>query len=305
MTLRAVTGDDERPHVPGPEPLWNESWYFDVAAGDGSLGAYVRVGRYPNLGVIWYWAALVGADRPFVTVVDHTVPLPRDPASLELRGEGLWADHCRNVDLEHWNLGLEAFGVALDDPADAYGDLRGERTPLGLDLEWETDGEPYRYPPGLDRYEIPCRVHGTIQVGAEELTIDGPGQRDHSWGVRDWWVMGWLWSAWRRADGTAVHAMTTMPSLFGTGYVQGPAISQEVLDVGVEAPPGPAGIPPWVGITVDGVGYRAEPVAWAPVLLVGPDGQQCRFPRALCRFHADDGDVGLGWLELGQPETSA
>jgi hypothetical protein len=29
---------DEGRHEPGAEPLWNESWYFDFAAEDGSIG---------------------------------------------------------------------------------------------------------------------------------------------------------------------------------------------------------------------------------------------------------------------------
>ena len=47
---------------------------FDFAAVDGSLGGYVRIGRYPNLNTVWYWAALVGPDRPTVLVVDDGSP---------------------------------------------------------------------------------------------------------------------------------------------------------------------------------------------------------------------------------------
>ena len=57
----AVDPSDEGHHPPGDDPLWNESWYFDFVTADGSLGGYVRLGRYPNLGVVWYWACLVGA----------------------------------------------------------------------------------------------------------------------------------------------------------------------------------------------------------------------------------------------------
>ena len=42
---------DEETHPAGPELLWSESYYLDFAAADGSLGGYVRIGRYPNLGV--------------------------------------------------------------------------------------------------------------------------------------------------------------------------------------------------------------------------------------------------------------
>ena len=110
--------------------------------------------------------------------------------------------------------------MALDDPADTYHGLRGERTPLGFDLEWETDGIPFRWP-GIDRYEIPCRVHGEILVGDERIEFEGPGQRDHSWGERDWWSTAWCWTAWRMEDGTRYHAVTTLPSEgFAVGYAQ-------------------------------------------------------------------------------------
>ena len=44
----APAPEDERAHAAGDEQLWNESWYFDAVAEDGSLGAYVRLGLYPN-----------------------------------------------------------------------------------------------------------------------------------------------------------------------------------------------------------------------------------------------------------------
>src|SRR5436309_9893854 len=37
-------------HRPGTDRLWGESWYFDFASADGSVGGFVRVGDYPNLG---------------------------------------------------------------------------------------------------------------------------------------------------------------------------------------------------------------------------------------------------------------
>ena len=55
------------------------------------------------------------------------------------------------------------------------------------------------------RYEIPCLVPGTVTVDGETFTVDGQGQRDHSWGVRDWWAFGWCWCSLRLDDGTRVH----------------------------------------------------------------------------------------------------
>jgi hypothetical protein len=293
---------DEGRHPPGPEQLWNESWYFDFAAADGSIGGYVRVGRYPNLGAVWYWACLVGVGRSLVTVIDHQVPLPT--TSLELRTSGLWADHNCEVALDHWSLGLEAFAVSLDDPADAYGPMWGDRVPFGFDLEWETDGAVFRYPPGLDRYEVPCRVHGEVLVGSERIEFDGVGQRDHSWGVRDWWAQGWCWTAFRLDDGSAWHAVVPEDSPFSIGYIQAPGLDPEGVAYAAVAPvPGAEGMPSAASLAVGSTDFTVDPIAWAPVLLTGPDGRVSRFPRGLARFQRDDGVAGVGWIEFNQPQA--
>jgi len=299
---------DEGTHPAGPEPLWNESYYLDFAAEDGSLGGYVRIGRYPNLGeggagLIWYWACVVGPDRRLVTVIDNEVPFPTSYSSLEVRSDGLWADHHVETALDHFSLGLEAFGVALDDPADTYHGLRGERTPLGLDLEWDTDGIPFRWPEGLDRYEVPCRVHGEILVGDERIEFEGPGQRDHSWGERDWWVRGWCWTAFRLDDGTRLHAVTILPSEgFAIGYEQPPGGGLDlVTSFAAEPDLGGDDIPTSAALDVQGLAITVQPLAWSPVLLTSPDGREARFPRAMARFTASDGRTGTGWIEFNQP----
>src|SRR5687767_9251958 len=134
-----ATPEDEGRHEPGPEELWNESWYFDFASEDGSIGGYVRLGLYPNLdgGVAWYWAYLVRDGEPLLAVKHHEAAIPSGRV-LEVREEGLWsALHCETPH-DHWTIGLEAFAVALEDPGEAYADdLRGDKVALGFDLEWE------------------------------------------------------------------------------------------------------------------------------------------------------------------------
>ncbi len=178
--LPTLTPDpaDEGRHPPGDERLWGESWYYDFVTTDGATAGYVRVGLYPNLRTLWYWACLVRptAAQPLVAVIDHDVPIPAEGGSVELRTEGLWADHIVETPLDHVTVGLEAFGVALDRPETAYGDLRGERTALGFDLEWETDRQLTFAYPLTTRYEISCTVHGEVLVGDERLEIDAVGQ---------------------------------------------------------------------------------------------------------------------------------
>lgn len=187
---------DEQPHSPGVDPEWAEWWYFDfaapaepAAAGDPALVGCVRLCLLPNQGVARYWASLVGEGRPLVVVHDDEVPLARR-RSLEIRTEGLWADHVVEAPFEQVGVGCEAFGLRLDSPADLRRNpVVGERVPFGLDLEWATGpeaavaGDPDSPPPGSG-YRIDCQVYGEVLVADERIELDAPGTRSHGWGTK-------------------------------------------------------------------------------------------------------------------------
>jgi len=299
----AAPGDEAR-HEPAGDELWSESYYLDFVDPAQGVAGYVRLGLCVGLGRAWYWACLVGPDRPLVTVIDHDVALPVG-RSLEIRAEGLWADYTVETPLDHVSVGLEAFAVGVEDPSEVYGDLRGDRVPFGLDLEWETNGGTYAYP-GVTRYEVPCRVHGEVLVGAERLEIDCFGQRDHSWGARDWWSMSWSWTAGRLDDGTRFHATSVdidSTPLYGTGYLQEPGGPLQGTDrVARGQDLGAHGLPHRARWQIGDLELLVHPVAFAPVLLTAPDGRLSRFPRAWTTFTASDGRTGHGWTEWNQPQ---
>ncbi len=300
---------DEARHRPDDTDLWNESYYLDWFTEDASRGGYIRVGFVPNIdgGRVWYWACLVGDGDDLVTVIDHDVALPRSADSLEIRHDGLWADHDIPEPLERMSCSLESFAVRLDDPAETYYGCRGERVAFGLELDWETDRGAYLWPPVTPRYEIPCSVNGHVLLGDEQIDVDCWGQRDHSWGAaRDWWGMQWCWSAGRLEDGTRFHAVGGFVDGvdLGVGYVL-PAGSSEFTDiseVAVRSTVGREGLVEEATLTFGGLELTVEPVAWSPVLMVHPDdGREDRFPRALARYRASDGRTGAGWIEFNQP----
>src|SRR5207237_10200998 len=133
-------------------------------------------------------------------------PLP-EGEDLELTTTALHAEHRCARALERFALTLEASGEAHANAADALRGLPGAPTPVALELAWETAGVPYAYRL-TTRYEIPCVVAGEIRLGDEVLELAGaPGQRDHSWGVRDWWAMDWMWSAAHLDAGTRMTAV--------------------------------------------------------------------------------------------------
>lgn len=298
-----------RRQVPGPDALWTESWYFDFADGDGR-GGFLRLGLLPGFATAWLWACVVDASGRLVSVRDHDVPLPRG-RGLEVRASGLWADLVCEMPAVHWTLGLEAFGVSLDDPLDAYGDERGERTPLGLDLEWEAAEPPFEHPTSAGRphhghEQHAGRVHGDVLVGTERLGFDGWGQHDHFWGARDWWGGGWHWAAFRLGEATTVSvARPDRPGPeHATGYVAvegGDPHPVTHADVTTEL--GPDGLPARARYSLEtGLAVEAEVVAPAPLLVPEPGGGRAsHLARALCRFRAGDGGEGVGWAEWLSP----
>jgi hypothetical protein len=156
----------------------------------------------------------------------HDAPIPAAP-SLDLASGALHATHRCEAPNERFRVGVEAKAFAFENPAEVYRSSKGQEMALSLDLLWETDGPGgYRFR-DLTRYEIPCRVSGRIRVGDESIEFVGHGQRDHSWGTRDWWEKAWCWNAGRLDDGTRFHSVAprTLDGQdipWAAGYVQPP-----------------------------------------------------------------------------------
>lgn len=296
---------DEGRHEPTTDKWWGESWYLDFAAVDGSVGGYVRLGYYPNQKVAWWWAYLVGRDRPLVALRAHDVAVPR--TGTEVRSDGLWACLTAETPLQHWSVGMEAFAVALDDPVETYRGERGDRVPFGLDLEWEAVAPAFDYP-GTTRYEQSCQVHGEILVGGERIEFSGPGQRDHSWGPRDWWRFGWLWTAGWLDDGTRFHGASIElgEARYQPGYVVSPGGELTgVFGWKQDTTLAAEGFPAAVRMELGSLDMQVTPVGFAPILLTDEsEGRVSRFPRAMCRFVDAGGASGVGWTEWNQPQAA-
>lgn len=302
--MTELSTSDEGRHPAGPEELWGESWYLDWAAPDASYGGYVRLGLYPNLGLSWWWIALVGEDRPLVLVVDHALPCPEGAAALTPSAGRTSVALSVPKPFETFRVVSDAGGIELADPAQAFHGLNGPSVPVSLDLEWGSRSEAFPYAM-TTRYEISSWVTGSVTIGGETMTVDCAGQRDHSWGVRDWWQFPWNWTSGHFDDGSFVHAARSIIpglDLFATGYTVSPDgtltpadVIENDVDIDVEK------LPTAARQRIGPVAFATEPVGHAPVLLVAPDGRETRFPRAMCRYTTEDGRSGTGWTEYNWP----
>jgi hypothetical protein len=296
--LRPQAGEEAR-HEPGAEQLWNESWYFDAVSEDERSGVYVRLGLYPNLGVSWITAFVCGPGRETVALLDFEAPLPRG-AELVVSGARLDIELLCERALELFRVRLRGTGEAHADAAALLRGERGEPVEVALELAWETHGSPYAYRV-TTRYEIPCRVHGTITIGEESLALSGSGQRDHSWGTRDWWSADWMWSAGELEDGTRLHGVEfRLPDAppVGIGYLQDAAGEVLELDsVRASEQVAPDGLISAARIAFGELRVEVLPLAFGPLRLQAPDGRVTHFPRAMCALRSEDGRSGVGWVE--------
>jgi hypothetical protein len=175
-----------------------------------------------------------------------------------------------------------------------------------MNLVWATDGTPYKYRL-TTRYEIPCTVSGTVTVNDTSYRVDSvPGQRDHSWGVRDWWSMDWIWSALHLDDGTHLHGVNIrIPGAptFSVGYVQeadGPHVNvTELQTVDSREAFGTNGLPLQATLIFEpgGIAADVDVRGHAPVRLTAADGRVSQFPRAWAAISTADGRTGVGWVE--------
>jgi hypothetical protein len=141
-----------------------EVWSLEFARPDGT-GGFARLSRRGAQAS--FSAALVSPTVGLVVVRGDGLSTPRDSRLVVVRGDGLWAEFVEETKGEHWTVGLEGFGIRLDDPLDAERGERGERLPVGFDLEWETGTGGFG------------EVHGDLLVATARLGFDGTGHFEH------------------------------------------------------------------------------------------------------------------------------
>lgn len=293
--------EDEGAHPATDEALWSESWYADFADAATGLGGWVRLGLVPNQRTAWLHALLCGPNMPTIAVVDFEVPLPADPWTV--RTETIDFTHSSSEPLHAYRIRLQGRGHSYAEPATLLRGEPGVPVEVGWDLVWATDGAPYRYRL-TTRYEIPCVVSGSVTIDGARYTVDSvAGQRDHSWGVRDWWGMDWVWSALHLDDGTHLHAVDLrIPGVppVGIGYIQG--TDREVTElraVSVREVFDANGLPVSATLVVEpgGITAAVDVHGHGPLRLVAPDGRVSQFPRVWATVSTADGRSGVGWLE--------
>ncbi len=211
-----------------------------------------------------------------------------------------------------------AFTSSPRQPCRAELVLTGTSIPYGGEAEGrgEAPGEEF----ARGHYEQLVEARGTLELGAERLTLAGFGLRDHSWGPRTWqapWYYRWLTG---NVGAQAGFMVSRIARRDGPGTRAGFVWEDGTLHLCDQAEvsttwQGPERHHARIDATVAGGGRRWH-VTGEVLRLVplrnrrrdpGGNLQVTRISEGLTRWSLDDGRVGYGWSEYldqivaGQP----
>lgn len=310
-TQFGVRPEDEGLHAFDPaDPSWNESVFFDWAQ-DARFAGHIRVGRMPGQARTWVWIHLLHEGAWIV--LEHPY-LPIDAThDFDVRVPGL--EVVREVITPLRALRVRARGTGRF----VSGPRTGELAPFAFDLAFEAAGPAHSIGESIavghgsteistSRYEQPMDVRGTQTVAGVTSTLDALGERDHSWGPRDWNI-GWTFMPVSRRDlrALAIRVSLDEDSHLDLGYLGTPGAMGHVfeLEFGLKyaADPlapftGRARLVDEHGTVVEG---RVEPLSGTEIDIthVLTTDRPSLYRRALVRLHPDDGGAPLlGFLEV-------
>lgn len=174
--------DDEC--VPGHSDTWQESLYFGFRDAEKDIWGITRIGLEPNLKTAnSFFIVTKGGEVVHRTVKTH-LPIPEaDWDDISLAG----VTYKIIEPLKKFRLMLDVEEAKVDVVWDGFTevfDYRDNKTPVPNKLAGS-------------HYEQTGEVTGSVIIRGERFDIRGYGQRDHSWGRRDfdgienwWWMTG-------------------------------------------------------------------------------------------------------------------
>ena len=204
-------------HVPSREYHWNESYYFNFIDPGSRIGGWTRIGILPNqesdIGALMIYA---GGSRVLAAGQGGRTTFKVGEFEIEQLEY-----HCMEP-LKKWRLRFSGDMADIEDSRKLF-EVDPDTmkfTNVELDLVFEGMSPCFDFknthPTAVaemlvkagtrfgdlrevtsvssEHNEQPMRINGTIRIGDEEMDFQGSGQRDHSWGVRDWSAPRlWTW----------------------------------------------------------------------------------------------------------------
>lgn len=234
-------------HPPGTDPDWSESFYFNFYDRKSGILAFMRIGITPNKGKKNFFCGLIMPDGEFLV----------NKSELGLLGEPLEAGPLRFEKIAPERLWLLSFdGHLLRQEPGAPG---GRAKRVQFKILFESLNEIFDYRECVSgRKEIVSgrvasehleqfgRATGSMSVDGSGFEISALGERDHSWGVRDWNAPKmWVWLTCQFSE---EHALNVTKLVMGdeevdAGFVHKRGRNLPVISAEIETRYSEGGVP--------------------------------------------------------------
>ena len=172
----AIKPADEYTHASGREKDWRESYYFNFVNHDNKTSGFTTIGVLPNQQKAEFVFALFHEDKQALYYKEHQL------ASNAQRPD-TFSDKTLTYrlvqPLKKWEISLV-------------------NEELSLQIQWKSRFPPFDFGKGSGtswkgHFEQSGNVRGEVQFpGGRRIQIDGYGQRDKSWGQRNWHIQNWF-----------------------------------------------------------------------------------------------------------------
>jgi len=167
--------DDFR-HIPEEELDWRESYYFNFVSRDNKTSGFTTIGILPNQEKAEFVLALIHEDKQKLYYKEQKATINDQSSSL---------------------ISDKILTYKLSEPLHKW-EIDFVDADLELNIEWNARFPPFDFGKGsgtswTGHFEQSGIVKGAAKLSdGRIINIDGYGQRDKSWGPRDWHIENWF-----------------------------------------------------------------------------------------------------------------
>jgi hypothetical protein len=288
-------------HPFGEGAEWNESFYFNLYDRERDICAFMRIGLKPNKSEKSMFCFLMLPDG---RIAGMRAAEPLADPGLQVAGLAF-----EKVEAEkHWRM---RYTGALADM------VKKEPLRVAFDLEFRSlngifdyrecvsgEKEKIARQVASEHLEQFGRARGRLSVGDQVFEIDGLGERDHSWGVREWTAPKmWTWLTAEFSESCALN-VTRLVMDGGTveaGFIHIDGENRPIVGAEIETSSGPGGAPCSLALRLTdraGREYRvdAEIIRTAMLPFEGGPGLSAVMYETLARYRLN-GLTGYGIAE--------
>jgi hypothetical protein len=290
-------------HEFGDHAEWNESFYFNFYDRSKDVCGFMRIGLKPNKNEKSVFCFFMLPDG---SIVGLKGGLPYTGPDLTVNG----LTFTRIEPEKRWKLTFDGLMAKMANPPAPV------KASFSLDFTALNDIFDYRACVSGHKEEISKsvasehleqfgRVKGVLKVEDKEYTIDGLGERDHSWGIREWTAPKmWIWLTCQFSETAALNVtkLAVEQGEVDAGFIHLDGKSMPLDAAHIDTTFAPGGGPVSFKMKLKDMSGKshtveAEIIKQAVLPFEGPDKKSLAIMYETLARYRMDGKVGYGIAE--------